>query len=282
MSQKAFADHVGVKPYIITFLEIGRYPRASPKRLEKLATFLGVAVESLNPLTREVSKGQKGGRWPKPEQAGQHTDEIEEEIALYERPRTRQDCLTSTQRYHNLHVTLGSRGIQIGDPDEFGGDGKPDGVNCARPCPFTSCKHHLFVDVNQRSGGMKLNFPEFNVWDMASMPVEVILELSPEEIAVFESESPGSTFPSCSLDVADYGGITLERVGELLNVTRERARQLEASAKHKYKSALVDMSLHEVDQYLEDEGFRESGETELQSLILSQAEDSVFGVDVRE
>jgi DNA-directed RNA polymerase sigma subunit (sigma70/sigma32) len=32
---------------------------------------------------------------------------------------------------------------------------------------------------------------------------------------------------TCSLDVADRGGITLEEVGEILNLTRERIRQVE-------------------------------------------------------
>lgn len=35
---------------------------------------------------------------------------------------------------------------------------------------------------------------------------------------------------SCSLDVADAGGITLDEVGRALRVTRERARQLEVQA----------------------------------------------------
>lgn len=35
---------------------------------------------------------------------------------------------------------------------------------------------------------------------------------------------------SCVLDVADNGGITLEEVGEILGVTRERIRQIEAIA----------------------------------------------------
>jgi DNA-directed RNA polymerase sigma subunit (sigma70/sigma32) len=32
---------------------------------------------------------------------------------------------------------------------------------------------------------------------------------------------------TCSLDVADRGGITLEDVGAILNLTRERIRQVE-------------------------------------------------------
>src|SRR5205085_9123337 len=27
-----------------------------------------------------------------------------------------------------------------------------------RPCPFVSCKHHLYLDVSSRTGAIKLNF----------------------------------------------------------------------------------------------------------------------------
>ena len=69
-----------------------------------------------------------------------------------------------------------------------------------RPCPFVSCSHHLYLDVNPESGAIKLNFPHLEVWEMAE---------------------------TCSLDVADRGGITLEEVGAILNLTRERIRQVE-------------------------------------------------------
>lgn len=69
-----------------------------------------------------------------------------------------------------------------------------------RPCPYVSCEHHLYLDVNPDSGAIKLNFPHLEVWEM------------PE---------------TCSLDVADRGGITLEEVGAILNLTRERIRQVE-------------------------------------------------------
>jgi len=69
-----------------------------------------------------------------------------------------------------------------------------------RPCPFVSCEHHLYLDVNPQSGAIKLNFPHLEVWEMAE---------------------------TCALDVADRGGITLEEVGAILNLTRERIRQVE-------------------------------------------------------
>lgn len=68
-----------------------------------------------------------------------------------------------------------------------------------RPCPFVGCKWHLYLDVTH-CGSITYNFPGRELWEL-------------EE--------------TCALDVADRGGITLERVGELINVTRERIRQLE-------------------------------------------------------
>ncbi len=73
-------------------------------------------------------------------------------------------------------------------------------VNGPRPCPYVSCKHNLFLDVSPSTGAIKLNFPD----------------LEPDEIP-----------ESCALDVAERGGVTLERVAELMNITRERVRQIE-------------------------------------------------------
>src|SRR5690606_10673395 len=36
-----------------------------------------------------------------------------------------------------------------------------------RPCPYISCKHHLFVDVSPRTGAIKLNFPDLEVWELS-------------------------------------------------------------------------------------------------------------------
>jgi hypothetical protein len=46
---------------------------------------------------------------------------------------------------------------------------------------------------------------------------------------------------SCALDVADRGGTTLEDVGAIMNLTRERIRQVEVKALAKLE-ALRDMS----------------------------------------
>jgi Sigma-70, region 4 len=83
-----------------------------------------------------------------------------------------------------------------------------------RPCPYVSCQHHLYLDVSARTGAIKLNFPDLEVWDMTE---------------------------SCALDIADRGGTTLEDVGAIMNLTRERIRQVEVKALAKLE-ALKDMS----------------------------------------
>jgi len=83
-----------------------------------------------------------------------------------------------------------------------------------RPCPFVSCKHHLYLDVSARTGAIKLNFPDLEVWEMTE---------------------------TCALDVADRGGTTLEEVGAIMNLTRERIRQVEVKGLAKLQ-ALKDMS----------------------------------------
>jgi hypothetical protein len=75
-----------------------------------------------------------------------------------------------------------------------------------RPCPFVSCQYHLYLDVLARTGNIKLNFPDLEVWEMSE---------------------------TCALDVADRGGTTLEDVALLMNLTRERIRQIEARCRAK-------------------------------------------------
>jgi hypothetical protein len=106
--------------------------------------------------------------------------EIQEGIELvddmwYERPKSRADCV--------------------------------DGI---RPCPFVSCKYHLYLDVKDETRSIKLNFPHLEVWEMEH---------------------------TCALDVAENGGLTLEEVGHILNLTRERVRQVEVAGVEKLKAS---------------------------------------------
>jgi hypothetical protein len=82
-----------------------------------------------------------------------------------------------------------------------------------RPCMFISCKHHLYLDVNPSTGSIKLNFPDKEIWELGE---------------------------TCALDVADRGGITLEEVGSIMNLTRERIRQVETRGLLKLRAIAED------------------------------------------
>lgn len=78
-----------------------------------------------------------------------------------------------------------------------------------RPCPWVACSAHLYLDVNPTTGTIKFNFPDHELDGLRS---------------------------TCSLDVADEGTHTLEQVGEFMNLTRERVRQVEVRGLHALKS----------------------------------------------
>jgi hypothetical protein len=90
---------------------------------------------------------------------------------------------------------------------------RADCVHSSRPCLFVSCKHNLYLDVNSETGSIKLNFPDKEIWELEH---------------------------TCALDVADKGGITLEEVGAIMNLTRERIRQVETRGLLKLREATED------------------------------------------
>lgn len=79
---------------------------------------------------------------------------------------------------------------------------RADCVGQFRPCPYSTCRHHLIHAYNKN--------------DIKNITEDDILSL-PE---------------TCVLDVVDDNqfGLTLLEIGNLLGVTRERARQLIADA----------------------------------------------------
>ena len=72
-----------------------------------------------------------------------------------------------------------------------------------RPCPFVSCKWHLYLDVSESGLAIKINHPNIDPTEMKH---------------------------TCTLAVANVGGVTLYEVGKIINITRERVRQIEAFA----------------------------------------------------
>lgn len=81
-------------------------------------------------------------------------------------------------------------------------------IDGPRPCPFVSCRHHLYLEVAEKTGVIKLNFPGLEVDELAE---------------------------SCALDVADYGGATRDEIGAVLGVTKGRVMQIENRALAKVK-----------------------------------------------
>ena len=104
-----------------------------------------------------------------------------------------------------------SDGIEIDERlDELRPKTRADCLNGPRPCPWVGCKYHLYLDVSPKTGSLKLNFPTIEPWEM-------------EE--------------SCVLDLADRGPISLDEVGRIMNLTRERIRQLEVLASEKIRQS---------------------------------------------
>jgi len=122
-------------------------------------------------------------------------------------PTTKKLCRTIRQR-HERAQTFNCRRItkvslEVGRalyPET--GYWKPqtrgDCADVPRPCPYVSCRHNLYLDVSE-IGSIKQNF-QVDPWDMKE---------------------------SCALDVAECGGMTLDEVGIMMNLTRERIRQIE-------------------------------------------------------
>lgn len=70
------------------------------------------------------------------------------------------------------------------------------------PCPYVSCVHHAAIAIED-GGSIRHSFPD---------------------------RDPDDARETCTLAVADRGGATLDEVASVLNVVRDRARQIEAVA----------------------------------------------------
>lgn len=76
-----------------------------------------------------------------------------------------------------------------------------------RPCPFVTCRHNLAVEVTGKG--------------VVQTPL---------------GEEPEAWGNNCALDHAARGDMTLEEVGEVMGLTRERIRQIESSALAKLRA----------------------------------------------
>ena len=89
-------------------------------------------------------------------------------------------------------------------------------VDGPRPCPLVGCFYNNYLEVRRRQDSN----PEIKILHPGRLPEDV----PPDD--------------SCTLDLADAGPHTLERVAEVYGLTRERIRQVEVSALKKIMKAI--------------------------------------------
>lgn len=90
---------------------------------------------------------------------------------------------------------------------------RSDCVDGPRPCPLVGCRYNNYLRVTN-TGKIKLG------------PWKEPEDVPPEQ--------------SCSLDIADNGSQTLETIGMIMDLTRERVRQIETLALHKIAMTVGD------------------------------------------
>jgi hypothetical protein len=120
-------------------------------------------------------------------------------------------------------------GIRFPEDDYWRPRTRRDCATFERPCPYVACAYHLYLDVSPKTGSIKFNFPDLEPWELED---------------------------TCVLDVADACDVTLERIGELMNLTRERVRQLELCglARARGEVRRLGLSASDLDAPLCDEG----------------------------
>ncbi len=117
----------------------------------------------------------------------------------YQRPRIRQDC-------------------------------EPGGINQQRPCPWVSCRYHLYLDiVDERDdeNALEVNFPQKEVWEIPHTCLLDVTDLTEE---------------------VDHEALTLEEIADLLGYSVERTESVLRKGMLKVRARWVTMRLNtEVD-----------------------------------
>jgi hypothetical protein len=149
---------------------------------------------------------------PAPAEAGSDFQGAEGETSERQRARTmsRKEMARDLRRRRLLGLVDADEAEVLREVEARRPRTRAECADGPRPCLFVSCKHHLYLDVNPKTGSIKVNFPDKEIWEL-------------EE--------------TCALDVADRGGITLEEVGTIMNLTRERIRQVESRGLEKLRVA---------------------------------------------
>ena len=118
-----------------------------------------------------------------------------------------------------------------------------------RPCPWVSCKFNLMIDVSE-AGSLVFNYPSGKKGKARRRPDAISqrarTSLFDDTAETFVDHAIQRKLPSCLLDVVDqHGDITLEDVGNLMSITRERVRQIETKALMNFATNGVKMGVFE-------------------------------------
>ena len=107
---------------------------------------------------------------------------------------------------------------------------RADCAEVPRPCPYVGCRHNLALEVRGdsesihragvRSLSLRASAARVEEWSDAA-----VLALSHME-------------ETCSIDVSEGGPVSLDKVGEILGISRERVRQIDKFARARLKVRL--------------------------------------------
>lgn len=109
---------------------------------------------------------------------------------------------------------------------------RADCAHVPRPCPFVTCKYNLSIDVTP-AGAISVG-----TMRIESLPEKATAERT-ERFVDLVSSHLLDVGHSCALDEADGEGLTLHEVGNMVGVTRERIRQIEAKAMRRMRQSGV-------------------------------------------
>lgn len=109
---------------------------------------------------------------------------------------------------------------QVERPQRYG-----DCVGRPRPCPWFSCRHNLLFEVGTDGA---LSFGDTRQSIKNSGARDQARRWRTAEAAALRKWSQMKD--TCALDVAARGWLNNEEIGELLGLTRERVRQMQADA----------------------------------------------------
>lgn len=115
-------------------------------------------------------------------------------------------------------------------------------LEIARPCPYVSCRYHLYLDVDKsqrwdRSEGRRLRLAGWTLERIAkymgvsTQAIQYALSREASDLSLtFHDSEVWELEETCAIDVANKGPHSLYQIARLMNVTPEAVRVTETKA----------------------------------------------------